>query len=628
MKRIVVRILVVLGILVTIFFVVAITAGILLNTPSVQNKLLSRATQLLSEKLQTRVAIDSIHIGFFSDKIRFYGMEVEDLQQRKMLQIDRLAAEISMMSLLHREINIKEINVRGMKAQLFKTSLDSAANYQFIIDAFKPTKKKEEEEKQKAKDNSEPSLAFNLNKIALHQIDMTYHHATKNGLQTTQLMAEKIMYKHRQKVEVDSLRLKTDNHLPPKYANKPNRGKFDTGHLDIVANLKATIRHADKDYIQGTLTKCNAKDVASGLNITNLRCEFKQEKELLYLNEVAIALPHTTLTFKEAEIQLPSKKQGRPFLFRTSDITGNVLLADISQPFAPVLKGFKQPLSLNTKFSGTDSTLVFQDVHVKTPDNKLQIKASGGIEGLKSKDNLNIHFNVQDMRTPVTTAEHIINQFPVKKFMIKQLRALRTIHYVGSFNVKGKREEFRGNIGTAHGDIRFTLALDGKSDYINGNVQTKDFQLGKVMDFPDIGKVACRAGFQIDISKQRTARMRRQKGGKLPIGKVDAFVNEASYKSVKVTNIEANIVSDGAIAEGKLKKQGSFAHLLCSFSFTNTDEMQKTKIKPGIHFNIFDKKEKKNKKDQQTQKEKKDKKDKEKKEKKDKKKKKEKKDKK
>lgn len=625
MKKIVVRILVVLGILVTIFLVVAITAGILLNTPSVQNKLLSRATQLLSEKLQTRVAIDSIHIGFFSDKIKLYGMEVEDLQQRKMLQIDRLAAEISMVSLLHHEVNIKEINVRGMKAQLFKTSLDSAANYQFIIDAFKPTKKKKEEEKQKAKDSSEPSLAFNLNKIALHQIDMTYHHATKNGLQTTQLMAEKIMYKHRQKVEVDSLHLKTDNHLPPKYANKPNRGKFDTGHLDIVANLKVTIRHADKDYIQGMLTKCETKDMTSGIHITDLRCQFKQEKEWLHLNEVVISMPHTTLAFQEGKIQLPNKKQEKSFIFQTSDITGTVLLADISLPFAPVLKGFKQPLSLNTKFSGTDSTLVFQDVHVKTPDNKLQIKASGGIEGLKGKDDLNIHFKVQDMRTPVSTAEHIINQFPVKKFMIKQLRALRTIHYVGSFNVKGKREEFRGNIGTAHGNIRFSLALDGKSDYINGNVQTKDFQLGKVMDFPDIGKVACRAGFQIDISKQRTARMRRQKGGKLPIGKVDAFVNEAFYKSVKVTDIEANIISNGAIAEGKLRKQGAFAHLLCSFSFTNTDEMRKTKIKPGIHLNIFDKKEKQDKK---IQKEKKDKKDKEKKEKKDKKKKKEKKDKK
>ena len=620
MKKKVIRLLVVLGSLVAMFLILVMIAVMLLNTPSVQNRLLSHATQLLAEKLQTRVVIDSIRIGFFEDQIKLYGLEIEDLQQRKMLQMDRLAAEISMVSLLHREVNIKKVDVTGMKAQLFKPSFDSAANYQFIIDAFKPTKKKEE--KQKAKDSSEPSLAFNLNKIALHQIDMTYHHATKNGLQTTQLMAENIMYKHRQKVEVDSLRLKTDNHLPPKFANKPNRGKFDTGHLDIVANLKATIRHADKDYIRGTLTKCNVKDVASGLNITDLRCEFKQEKELLHLNEVAIALPHTTLTFKEAEIQLPSKKQGSPFLFRTSDIIGDVLLADISQPFAPVLKGFKQPLSLTTKFSGTDSTLVFQNIYVKTPDRKLQIKASGGIEGLKGKDNLNIHFDVQDMRTPVSTAEHIINQFPVKKFMIKQLRALRTIHYVGSFNVKGKREEFRGNIGTAYGNIRFSLALDGKSDYVNGNLQTKDFQLGKVMDFPDIGKVACRAGFQIDISKQRTARMRRQKGGKLPIGKVDAIVHEASYKSVKVTDIEANIVSDGAIAEGKLKKQGSLAHLLCSFSFTNTDEMQKTKIKPSIHFNVF------NKKDQQNKKTKKDRKEKEKKDKKDKKKKKEKKDKK
>ena len=606
MKKKIVRILAVLGILIVVFILMVIIAVALLNTHSIQNKLLGHATQLLSEKLQTRVAIDSIHIGFFEDNINLYGMEIEDLQQRKMLQIDRLAAEISMISLLRQEVNIKEINLTGMKAQLFKPSLDSAANYQFIIDAFKPTKKKEEEKK--VKDASKTSLAFNLNKVALHQIDMTYHHATKNGLQTTQLMAENITYKHRRKVEIDSLRLKTDNHRPHKPAGNSNKGWFDTGHLDIVANLKATIRHADKDYIQGTINECNVNDITSGLNITDLRCQFKQEKEWLHLNEVAISMPHTTLAFQEGKIQLPNKKQEKPLLFQTSDITGSVLLTDISQPFAPVLKDFRQPLSLSTKFSGTDSTLVFQDVFVKTPDNKLQIKASGVIEGLKGKNNLNIHFNVQDMRTPVSTAEHIINQFPVKKFMIKQLRALRTIHYVGSFSVKGKREEFRGNLGTTCGNIQFSLTLDGKNDYLNGNVQTKAFQLGKVMDFPDIGNVACRAGFQIDISKQRTARMRRQKGGKLPIGKVDAFVHEANYKSTKVTNIEANIISNGAIAEGNLRKQGSFAHLLCSFSFTNTDEMQKTKIKPGIHLNIFDKKEKQDKKNKKEKKEKKDKK--------------------
>lgn len=78
--------------------------------------------------------------------------------------------------------------------------------------------------------------------------------------------------------------------------------------------------------------------------------------------------------------------------------------------------------------------------------------------------------------------------------------------------------------------------------------------------------------------------MRRLKGGKLPIGQVNAVVNEAKYKKVKVRNLMADIQSDGAVADGRLEMKGSRVDVLCSFSFTNTNEMRKTKIKPGIRF--------------------------------------------
>ena len=108
--------------------------------------------------------------------------------------------------------------------------------------------------------------------------------------------------------------------------------------------------------------------------------------------------------------------------------------------------------------------------------------------------------------------------------------------------------------------------------------------LGKVMDMPDIGMIACKANFKFDISKPRTAKMRQQKGGKLPIGQVDAEVFEAKYKKVKVRNVVANMKSDGAVAEGNITMKGGRVDVLCGFSFTNTNEMRKTKIKPGLKF--------------------------------------------
>lgn len=122
-----------------IAFCVALVAGtvFLLNTDAFQNKLLRYATRLLSDKLQTSVQIDSVSIGLFSQAVNLYGLDVEDLQHRKMFQLDRLSVDVKLLPLLRNEIRITNASIDGVRAQLYKPRRDSAANYQFIIDAFK-----------------------------------------------------------------------------------------------------------------------------------------------------------------------------------------------------------------------------------------------------------------------------------------------------------------------------------------------------------------------------------------------------------------------------------------------------------------------------------------------------------
>lgn len=633
-KKVLVRILKIVGGIIVAFVVLVVAAVGLLNSTSVQNKLLQHATEILAEKLETKVEIDSIRIGFFGDDLRLTGVRVDDQEQRRMLELRKLSAEVEMLPLVFsQKLTLRDVNVSGLHAHLIKPK-DAPANYQFVLDAFKSDKKKDHQEKKK-----KSALEVDLHSLTIDDVKVVFndnafsfaHLEFKKGwmgkqtgkiqqLQTSWVHIKKKDSTHvdntlkvdlityegtddRHTISIDSVRWKTDNHKPHKRTGKPKRGWFDDGHMNVVAHLKVNIHHADKDSVCGTLSECDANDVASGLHITDFHAQFKHIDGKVHVHDATVCMRNTTLKFQQGLIQLPSKKKGIPFTFSTSDITGTTLLTDISRPFAPVLVGFKQPLWLSTKFSGTDSNLVFRDVIVKTPDNNLQIKATGGIEGLKDKYKLNVHFNVLKMTTNPATVQRIINQFPVKKFMMKQLRNLGSIYYTGSFKVVWKKEEFRGLLNTHVGHLSFWFALDEKNKYLNGNIQTSAIELGKAMDYPDIGTIACRAGFRFDISKPRTAQMRRIKGGKLPIGKVDAIVYKAKYKFVSVSDIAVHIVSDGAVAEGKINMKGKLADVLCSFSFTNTDEMQKTKIKPGIHFNLFGKKSDEEKAAQQAKKE-------------------------
>lgn len=597
-----------------------LVATVLLNTHAVQNKLVGMATQRLEERLQTHVKIDDVSVNVFTQEVHLKGLEVEDQQQRKMLELERLSVNLDVTKLLARKLVISKADVEGVRARLLKPE-DGPANYQFIIDAFKSNKPKDDQKPEEAGEKKEPfsldihhvklariDIQYNENKVTLDELDYNqswlnkasgklkglegqWELQTKKGPQTATFSLGTIHLtekKGKHDVEVGGLHFALDNHLPRKNTGKPNRGWFDVGHLDVTANLQLTINHIDKDSVNATLTKFVAKDSLTGFNVKDLHFTVGATKELAHLRNIVVQQENTVLQFDSATVVLPSKKEGRRFSFQTSLIKGKTLLKDISRPFAPVLKDFKMPLELSVLFSGTDTTLVFKDIDVHTPDKRLKIDAVGGIEHLNKKEDMDIHFHVNKMTAKGTVKQEIINQFPVKKMLMKQLEALGDISYVGDVHIPYRREEFKGVLGTAVGSLTFNFAINENTKYVEGQAETKSFQLGKVLKMKDIGAVGLKGNFKIDIDKGRTAQMRKQYGGKLPIGKVNATVYEASYKGVKVKNLLVDIQSSGAQVNGDISQSNKGLDWACNFSFTDIDKPSNFKIKPKVKVKFKD----------------------------------------
>ena len=165
--------------IIIVAFVVLVVATVgALNTSSVQNKLLAYATEMLQEKLQTKVEIDSIRIGFFKDDVRLYNLKVEDREQRPMLKLALLNAEVDIWALLSKEVQLKSVGVKGLHAQLFKTKTDSVANYQFVLDAFKPKKKTQAEDNYPEKESKKKvtkKLTLALNELNIEDVDLLYN---------------------------------------------------------------------------------------------------------------------------------------------------------------------------------------------------------------------------------------------------------------------------------------------------------------------------------------------------------------------------------------------------------------------------------------------------------------------
>lgn len=378
---------------------------------------------------------------------------------------------------------------------------------------------------------------------------------------------------------------KNDNHLPRKNTGKPKRGFFDAKHLDVIADFHVVLDSISKNGITGHLNEFTAKDSVTGIDIRKLQAQFMYVKDKIDLRDIILQQKSTVLNITSGAIVLPSKKEGREFSYSTGVITGTAYLKDISRMFAPVLKNFTMPLNLSLTMKGTNNSISFRNVKVSSNDKKLQLAATGGITDLKDKYKLHVRFDVSNMTAKTGIAEKIINQFATKKLMMNQLNNLGDINYTGSFDVLYKKEIFRGLLKTAAGNLDFEFALDELNKYVNGKVSSKRVELGKVMNIKEMGPMDASADFTVDISKPRTAKMRKAKGGKLPIGFFNAKVNDVSYLGIHIRNLTATLNSDGAVATGDVYQSGRIRDLYFSFSFTDTDQMQKMKVtKSGLKF--------------------------------------------
>ena len=581
-----------------------VIAALLLNTHTVQNKLVGIATQRLEEKLQTHVRIDDVSVNVFTQEINLKGLEVEDQQQQKMLELERLSVNLDLWALLGKEIIISKADMMGVNAKLYQVK-DSVANYQFIIDAFKSDKPKEQVDTVKKK---EP-FSLNVHYVKLVRIGGQYDYQTKKGPQTVKFNLASLTMDEQDKkndVKIDGLHFVLDNHMPRKNTGRPHRGWFDVGHLDVIADLQLSINHIGKDTLNATLTKFVAKDTLTGFNVKDLRFTVRATKRQAHLRDIVVQQENTVLQFDSAYVVLPSKKEGRKFSFQTSLIKGKTLLKDISRPFAPVLKDFKMPLELSVLFSGTDTTLVFKDIEVHSPDKRLKIDAVGGIDHLNKKKELDIHFNVKKLTAKGKVKQEIIQQFPVKKMLMKQLDALGDITYTGVVHIPYHREEFKGVLGTAVGRLTFNFSIDNDTKYVTGHAETKGIHLGTVLKMKQLGNVGLNGNFKVDIDKKRTALLRKQTGGKLPFGEVKATVYEASYKKIKVKNLLVDIKSRGGSVEGSISQENKGLDWACDFSFTDIDKIEHIKIKPKVKLkfkDLFKKKDSDNKKDSDKKKE-------------------------
>lgn len=164
-KAIKIGLWIVVGLLILI-----LTAALSLNIPAVQNFVKDRVISYLKTKTKTEVSLGSIRIAIPRDVVlnEFY---IEDLNGDTLIYAERLAVDINLFKLIKSQIEIQNIDLKNIRANVVRVAPDTTFNFNFLVKAFMSEQQKPQEE---IDQDTTSALKFSVNKFKFEDIRIKY----------------------------------------------------------------------------------------------------------------------------------------------------------------------------------------------------------------------------------------------------------------------------------------------------------------------------------------------------------------------------------------------------------------------------------------------------------------------
>lgn len=150
------------------FLLLFIVIAILIQIPSIQNKVVNYATSFVSGKTHTRVDIKNISISF-PKSVVIEGLFLEDIKKDTLLFVGEAKVSLAFRDLFNNKIHVNSCALDKVNLKLSRIETDSLFNYNFLLTAFTDTTKLP---------NTEPvkksTWTFSIDNVTLNNIVLHY----------------------------------------------------------------------------------------------------------------------------------------------------------------------------------------------------------------------------------------------------------------------------------------------------------------------------------------------------------------------------------------------------------------------------------------------------------------------
>ena len=323
--------------------------AVMVHIPYVQQSLASGVASVISSKLNTRVEIGRVDLGFLN-RLVIDNTTIYDQGGKPMVRAARLAVRIDLLQLVEGRIRISSAQVFSTHFTLYRANAASAPNFQFALDALA------------SKDSSKAKtpLDLSVNSFIMRHCSVKYDQLDRP-------------------------------HTP---------GRFNPAHLHIT-NIGTYIRlnALTDDSLNVALNTLSATE-QSGVKVDAMSLSLVAGGSECRLRDLSLRLPHSHIAIADITARYRRLADGKVDMgsLRYSALvkSASITPSDLS-PVVPQLADYRNPLQLRLSASGTAKRVNVDRLQITSPSGELSASADGWYEA--SKPHASWSVNIHDLHS-------------------------------------------------------------------------------------------------------------------------------------------------------------------------------------------------------------------------------------
>lgn len=494
------------------------------SIPAVQEYLGQRAAKVLADKLGTSVTIGRLKYGLLSH-LTLYQVNIKDQQGTDMLTAGRISAHLDLLPLTDGKISISTAQLFSARGKFYQRDSLSKPNFQFALDSLA------------SKDTTSTSpLNLRINSLIIRHSTVSF-----------------------------------DRYDMPETAETLNPNHLKVSDISSHIILKTLT----EDSLNVNIKRLSFKE-QSGLNIRRLSMHFEGGRNSMRLTDFVLRMPGTNVQL--GDIKASYRFRGDHFVTPSLRYSGSILpstitLSDIAC-LLPSLNTFQSTLSLACNFDGEAERVNIPMLTIGSTTGDIDINIGGWVKDLRGSMptwNADIH----DLELSAKTVSFISENLQGQRIQVPvALARMGSIHMKGHAHGRGDRSlETHNQLQTDAGSVNMSLTIDDKRQF-NGHIDTKDFNLKKVLDDDQFGMLST----DIDLSGQLP-------DGQPLIVKADGQIHQFEFKGYNYQHIDIDGLYSPADIHGHASIDDANIGLDLHGSIIKTGKQHNVKLK-GTFANI------------------------------------------